>query len=173
MNAGAYGGEIAQSLVEVRVIEDGEIQNIAVVKGDLGYRKSRFRAPDRIVVSARFALVPDDGSALSRMQEHNRSRREKQPLQYPSAGSTFKRPPGYFAGGLIEAAGLKGTRVGGAQVSELHAGFLINVGGATSADVHALIRLVQARVYENSGVRLEPEVMMLGDFDERDETWSF
>lgn len=172
MNAGAYGGEIARSLVEVTALAQGEIQTITVESKDFGYRKSRFRAPERIVLSARFSLIPDDGTALSRMQEFNRVRREKQPLQFASAGSTFKRPVGNYAGGLIEAAGLKGTRVGGAQVSEQHAGFIVNTGGATSADVYALIRLVQARVYENSGVRLEPEVMLLGDFDEGNEPWS-
>jgi len=165
MNAGAYGGEIAQVLREAVVIEEGETRRVAVREGDLGYRKSAFCAPARIVLAARFALAADDGGAAGRMHEYNRTRREKQPLQYPSAGSTFKRPPGHYAGGLIQQAGLKGMRVGGAQVSELHAGFLINAGGATSADVYLLIRLVQERVFEASGVRLEPEVRLLGEFD--------
>lgn len=165
MNAGAYGGEIAQVVREAVVIEEGEIRRVAVKPGDMGYRKSAFRAPARVVLRARFELNGDDGSAVQRMREYNKARREKQPLQYPSAGSTFKRPEGHFAGRLIEGAGLKGLRVGGAEVSELHAGFIINRDGATSADVYKLIRLVRRRVFEHSGVTLEPEVMLLGDFD--------
>lgn len=165
MNAGAYGGEISNVLREVVVYENGEIRRAAVRPGDMGYRRSAFRAPERIVLSACFDLARDDGSAMLRMKEYSRARREKQPLNYPSAGSTFKRPEGHFAGRLIEEAGLRGVSVGGAQVSELHAGFLINTGGATSADVYALIRLVQQKVFETSGVRLETEVLLLGDFD--------
>lgn len=165
MNAGAYGGEIADVLQEATVIEGGALRRVAVQPGDMGYRKSVFRAPERIVVSARFELKRDDGGALSRMKEYAAARREKQPLNFPSAGSTFKRPPGHFAGRLIEEAGLKGVRVGGAQVSELHAGFIINSGDATSADICALIRLVQKRVYETSGIQLETEVLLLGEFD--------
>ncbi|HWQ58477.1 MAG TPA: UDP-N-acetylmuramate dehydrogenase [Clostridia bacterium] len=165
MNAGAYGGEIAQVLKEVTVIENGAVARVAVRPDNMGYRRSAFRAPGRIVLSACFELPEDDGSAAVRMREYNAARREKQPLSFPSAGSTFKRPQGYFAGRLIEEAGLKGARIGGAEVSRLHAGFLINAGGATSADVYALIRFVQHRVYEHSGVTLEPEVMLLGDFE--------
>ncbi len=164
MNAGAYGGEIAGVLRDVTFIEDGEVRRLAARPEDMGYRRSAFRAPGRIVLGANFALQTDAGAA-QRMREYTRVRREKQPLNYPSAGSTFKRPQGHFAGGLIEAANLKGTRVGGAMVSELHAGFIINAGGATSADVYHLIRLVQQRVFESSGVQLETEVMLLGDFD--------
>jgi UDP-N-acetylmuramate dehydrogenase len=165
MNAGAYGGEISSVLKEVVVYENEEIRRVAVRPGDMGYRRSAFRAPEQIVLSARFTLEKDDGRAMLRMKEYSRARREKQPLNYPSAGSTFKRPEGHFAGRLIEEAGLKGVSIGGAQVSELHAGFLINVGNATSADVYALIRLVQQRVLETSGVRLETEVLLLGDFN--------
>lgn len=166
MNAGAYGGEIAQVLREVTAIEGGAVKRFPVRPDDMGYRKSAFRAPGCVVLSACFELSEDDGSAAERMREYNKARREKQPLQYPSAGSTFKRPEGHFAGQLIQEAGLKGVRVGGAQVSELHAGFVINSGGATSTDVYCLIRLVQQRVFEHSGVMLEPEVMLLGDFEQ-------
>ena len=165
MNAGAYGGEISNVLREATVFENGVVRRIAVQPGDMGYRKSALRAPERIVFSACFKLAKDDGSALARMKEYSKARREKQPLSFPSAGSTFKRPEGHFAGKLIEEAGLKGVSIGGAQVSEQHAGFLINAGGATSADVFALVRLVQQKVLENSGVRLETEVLLLGDFD--------
>lgn len=165
MNAGAYGGEISYVIKKVTVVENGEIRKIDIGPGDFGYRKSAFRAPERTVISACFELLEDDGGAVRRMKEYSRARREKQPLGYPSAGSTFKRPEGHFTGRLIENAGLKGVTVGGAQVSELHAGFIINKGGATSADIYALIQLVQNRVYEASGVSLETEVMLLGNFD--------
>lgn len=164
MNAGAYGGEIAGVLRDVTFIEGGEVRRLAVGPEDMGYRQSAFRAPGRIVLGASFSLKAE-AEAAQRMREYTRARREKQPLNYPSAGSTFKRPQGHFAGGLIEAANLKGMRVGGAMVSELHAGFIINAGGATSEDIYGLIRLVQQRVFENSGVHLETEVMLLGDFD--------
>lgn len=128
----------------------------------MGYRRSAFAWPKRVVVSAAFRLSPDDGGARERMRDFARRRQEKQPLSYPSAGSTFKRPAGHFAGALIEAAGLKGTAVGGAKVSELHAGFIINTGQATCEDVQRLIALVQRRVLEHSGVALEPEVRFIG-----------
>ena len=117
----------------------------------------------RIVLGAEFALQPDDGGAEARMADYAARRREKQPLSLPSAGSTFKRPEGHFAGALIEQAGLKGTRVGGAEVSTLHAGFVVNVGGAAAKDITDLIALVQRRVLEHSGVRLEPEVKIIGE----------
>ena len=115
------------------------------------------------MLSASFRLSPDDGGANERMQDCNRVRRKKQPLSLPSAGSVFKRPSGRFAGPLIEEAGLKGVSVGGAQVSPLHAGFIVNTGGATEQDVLALIRLIQERVYENSGVLLERELKLLNE----------
>lgn len=170
MNAGAYGGEIAGVLKTITYLDtaSGEIREVVPQAGDFAYRYSAFRAPERIVLSASFALVPDDGSAKARMAEYACKRRAKQPLAYPSAGSTFKRPEGGFAGALIEKAGLKGARIGGAEVSLLHAGFLINVGGATSADVYALMRQVQETVYAQSGIWLEPEVRLLGSFSAPD-----
>ena len=115
------------------------------------------------MTGARLDLMPGDPSAIrARMDELAQRRRSKQPLEFPSAGSTFKRPPGHFAGALIQEAGLKGMRIGGAQVSEKHAGFVVNTGGATSDDILSLIRLVRDRVLEKTGVLLEPEVRMLG-----------
>lgn len=162
MNAGAYGGEIKQALTRVEYFEDGAIRSVEPEDSDLGYRFSRFAAPGRIVLSAEFSLSPDDGMARERMREYSERRRAKQPLTYPSAGSAFKRPKGRYAGALIEQAGLKGTSVGGAEVSALHAGFIINKGGATCEDVKRLIALVQERVYEFSGVALETEVKFIG-----------
>ena len=162
MNAGAYGGEIKQVLTKVEYIEDGAVCSVEPEDSDLGYRFSRFAAPERIVLSAEFSLSPDDGMTKERMKDYSERRRAKQPLTYPSAGSTFKRPAGCYAGALIEQADLKGVSVGGAEVSTLHAGFIINKGGATSEDVKRLIKLVQERVYENSGVTLETEVKFIG-----------
>lgn len=161
MNAGAYGGEIANVLRSVTVLKDGVGRIVTPSEGDMGYRRSIFSYPGMVVLEAVFGLVPDDGSAKRLMREYNRRRREKQPLNYPSAGSTFKRPEGYFAGKLIEDAGLKGFGVGGACVSEKHAGFVINRGGATTADVLAVIEGVQRRVFDRFGVMLEPEVRIL------------
>ena len=163
MNAGAYGGEIKQVLKRVRAVENGEVREFIVKDEELGYRKSAYCAPERIVLCAEFELTPDDGGARERMADYSARRREKQPLSCPSAGSTFKRPEGHFAGALIEQAGLKGMRVGGAEVSTLHAGFIINIGGATASDITGLIALVQERVFAHSGVRLEPEVKIIGE----------
>ena len=162
MNAGAYGGEIKQILTKVECITDGEIKHIIPVDGDMSYRYSRFSAPDTVVISAEFSLLPDDGSAKERARGYCESRRTKQPLNYPSVGSTFKRPAGHYAGALIEQAGLKGLKVGGAEVSTLHAGFVINTGGATCEDVCTLMKKVQNQVYERFGVKLEPEVKIIG-----------
>ncbi len=162
MNAGAYYGEMSMVLKKVSGIMDGGFCSFDVKDDDMGYRKSRFIAPDFLTCEAEIELIPDDGSALSRMNDYNARRREKQPLSYPSAGSTFKRPEGYFAGALIEQAGLKGTSIGGAMVSTKHAGFIINTGNATCSDVLALIELVQKRVYDMSGVMLETEVKYIG-----------
>ncbi len=130
----------------------------------MGYRNTDVLRDGLVVLEAEFGLAPGDRDALTaEMNELARRRREKQPLHLPSAGSTFKRPEGHFAGALIEAAGLKGYRVGGAQVSELHAGFLVNAGGATADDVLRLIADVQARVLADSGVTLEPEVRIIGE----------
>lgn len=162
MNAGAYGGEIKQVMSKVECLVDGQIRQIVPSDEDMAYRYSRFCAPDVIVLSAEFSLLPDDGGAKERAKGYCESRCTKQPLSYPSAGSTFKRPEGHFAGALIEQAGLKGLSVGGAQVSTLHAGFVINTGRATCDDVCTLMKKVQDEVYSRFGVMLEPEVKIIG-----------
>ena len=163
MNAGAYGGEMAQVLVSVTALDlDGNIQTIPAEHCGLGYRKSIFSDGQRLVLEARFQLESGDPDAIrARMDELAAKRKEKQPLEYPSAGSMFKRPEGYFAAALIDQCGLKGFTVGGAQVSEKHAGFVVNRGGATCADVLELVRQVQARVLEQTGVTLKMEVKVL------------
>ena len=164
MNAGAYGGEMAQVIDSVTVLfPDEGIKTLSCADMAFGYRHSLLMEhPGAVVLHAEFALEKDDSAAIrSRMDDLMSRRRASQPLEYPSAGSTFKRPEGYFAGRLIEEAGCKGLTVGGAQVSEKHAGFVINVGGATCADVLALMAEVQRRVKERSGVTLEPEVRVV------------
>ena len=164
MNAGAYGGEMAQVIDSVTVLfPDEGIKTLSCADMAFGYRHSLLMEyPGAVVLHAEFALEKDDSAAIrSRMDDLMSRRRASQPLEYPSAGSTFKRPEGYFAGRLIEEAGCKGMTVGGAQVSEKHAGFVINVGGATCADVLALMAEVQRRVKERSGVTLEPEVRVV------------
>lgn len=164
MNAGAYGGQLSDVLIDARVLLDGEVKTLTVDEMQMGYRTSLPLREGGIVISARFALTPDDPEAIAaRMRELNARRRDKQPLNHPSAGSTFKRPEGYFAGALIEQSGLKGRRVGGAQVSEKHAGFIVNTGGATAADILALIAVVQDEVLARFGVHLETEVRILGE----------
>ncbi len=166
MNAGAYGSEIKDVLVEATVLTlAGEILIIPAEGLELGYRTSCIEKNDYTVLEAFFMLTPGDKKDIqARMDELAEKRRSKQPLEYPSAGSTFKRPTGYFAGKLIEDAGLRGFSVGGAQVSEKHCGFVINHDHATAGDIYRLCREVQRRVYENSGVELEMEVRLLGDF---------
>lgn len=161
MNAGSYGSEIKDTLYRVRLFQNGEISDVDVTDSDFGYRKSRFSAPQTVVLSASFRLTPDDGLARARIADYAKRRAEKQPLSYPSAGSVFKRPEGHFAGSLIEQCGLKGERIGGAQVSEKHAGFIVNTGGATERDVLELIGRVQKRVLEETGVMLEREIKLL------------
>ena len=163
MNAGAYGGEMAQVLVSVTALDlDGSVHTLPAESCGLGYRKSVFSDGQRLVLEARFQLSSGDPAAIrARMDELAARRKEKQPLEYPSAGSMFKRPEGYFAAALIDQCGLKGFSVGGAQVSEKHAGFVVNRGGATCADVLELVRQVQARVQEQTGVALEMEVKVL------------
>ncbi len=164
MNAGAYGGEMAQVVERVDALFPGEgIRSLTREELGFAYRRSLFTdRPEVTVLRASFRLTPGDGEAVRRrMRELLERRKQSQPLEWPSAGSTFKRPQGYFAGTLIDQCGLKGLTVGGAQVSEKHAGFVINRGGATSADVEALIREIQDRVLEKTGVRLEPEVRIL------------
>lgn len=168
MNAGAYGGEIADILSHVTVLTpDGKEREIAAEELALGYRTSCIAARGYIVLEAVFHLALGDPEEIrKRMGEIREQRTAKQPLEYPSAGSTFKRPEGYFAGKLIQDAGLRGYRVGGAQVSEKHCGFVINCGGASAADIRKLISEVTDKVWEQSGVRLEPEVKMAGEFED-------
>ena len=161
MNAGAYGGEIKQILRKVSFLSRGNLITRAVADNELGYRCSAFAWPHAVVVSAEFELEKDDGGAYARMEDYNMRRRTKQPLEFPSAGSTFKRPKDNFAGSLIEQAGLKGKRIGGAMVSPKHAGFIVNSGGASFDEVVELMDLVQKTVYEQFGVRLEPEVKII------------
>lgn len=164
MNAGAYGGEIKDVVTKVRVLlPDGTIRDYTGEEMAFGYRKSRVIEEQGIVLEAELELKADDPEVIAaRMEALKEKRVSKQPLEYASAGSTFKRPEGYFAGKLIEDAGLRGFRVGDAQVSEKHCGFVINRGNATASEIMELIQEVQKRVYEQSGVRLEPEVKLLG-----------
>lgn len=163
MNAGAYGGEIRQVAVRTTVIlPDGTLKDYAGEEQGFCYRGSAFQAAKGTVLRTEFRLTPGDPAEIrARMQDLAQRRRSKQPLELPSAGSAFKRPEGHYAGALIEAAGLKGFRIGGAAVSEKHAGFVVNLGGATAADVRALLAAVQQRVFEQSGVMLEPEIRLL------------
>lgn len=164
MNAGAYGGQLSDVLIDARVLLDGSVRTLSRDEMRMGYRTSLPLREGGIVLSARFALTPDAPEAIAgRMRDLNARRRDKQPLNLPSAGSTFKRPEGHFAGALIEQAGLKGRAVGGAQVSPKHAGFIVNTGGATAADILALIGIVQDEVKARSGIALETEVRVLGE----------
>ena len=166
MNAGAYGGEMKEVVRTVDVLYPGKgVRRYRAEEMEFGYRSSRIKRDGGIVLCAELELTPGDREEISgRIAELSGKRREKQPLEFASAGSTFKRPEGYFAGKLIQDAGLKGFRIGDAQVSEKHAGFVINRGGATAADIRAVIEEVQRAVFENAGVRLEREVIYLGDF---------
>ena len=164
MNAGAYGGEMKDILSGVRVLtKNGEIRVRPADELELSYRHSRMMEEEDVVLEARLNLTPGSEAVIrAQMEELRKKRVEKQPLEYPSAGSTFKRPEGCFAGKLIEEAGLRGFRVGDAQVSEKHCGFVINRGAATAAQILELMQRVQERVKEHSGVNLEPEVRLLG-----------
>ena len=166
MNAGAYGGEMKDVLKEVQVLtRQGEIITLQKEQLEMGYRTSRIAREQYIVLEAALELKRGKASVIREKMEDLKERRvTKQPLEYPSAGSTFKRPEGYFAGKLIQDAGLRGFRIGGAQVSEKHCGFVINRDQATATEISQLIREIQMRVKENSGVELEPEVKRLGEF---------
>ena len=166
MNAGAYGGELKDVLKEAVVMtEQGEILTLPVEKLDMGYRTSRIKKAGYLVLEARLVLKQGDMDKIRDITKDLTEKRvSKQPLEYPSAGSTFKRPEGYFAGKLIMDAGLRGYQVGDAQVSEKHCGFVINKGNATAADVLTLIENVREKVQEQFGVTLEPEVKFLGEF---------
>ena len=166
MNAGAYGGEMKDVLTSVRILDrDGQVREIPAGEMDLRYRGSRAADEGWIVLSAAGTLAEGDRDAVrARMAELAQRRRDKQPLEYPSAGSTFKRPAGAYAGALIEGCGLAGFTVGGAQVSEKHCGFVINRGGATASEIYELCCRVQQTVEEQTGYRLEREVKLLGSF---------
>lgn len=164
MNAGAYGGEMKDVLESVTVLtRSGEVLSLAAEDLELGYRHSCIPAREYIVIGVRLRLQPGNRDAIAALTNDLTQRRtSKQPLHLPSAGSTFKRPAGHFAGQLIEEAGLKGVRFRGAQVSEKHCGFVVNLGDAACTDVMMLIRLIQRVVYNRSGVLLEPEVKLIG-----------
>lgn len=166
MNAGAYGGEMKDVLQQITVLtKEGERKTYRKQELEMGYRTSRASREGAIVLEAVMELREGDEVLIREKMEDLKERRtSKQPLEYPSAGSTFKRPEGYFAGKLIQDAGLRGFRVGDAMVSEKHCGFVINCGNATAADVAELIRQIQERVRAASGVTLEPEVRRLGEF---------
>ena len=166
MNAGAYDGEMKNVADTVRTVDrEGRIHTYSRDEFDLGYRHSRFQDNGEAIVEVELCLEPGDSKAIrAKMDDFTQRRESKQPLEMPSAGSTFKRPKGYFAGTLIQETGLKGLQVGGAQVSTKHAGFVVNAtGNATAADVRGLIHEVQQRVYEKHGVMLHPEVRIIGD----------
>ena len=168
MNAGAYGGEMKDILKNVTVLDtENRIRQLDVSELGLGYRTSLVKKENWIVLEAELELMPGDVSAITaRMEELREMRTSKQPLNYPSAGSTFKRPEGYFAGKLIMDAGLAGASVNDAQISEKHCGFLINRGTATAEDVWKLMEKVRRAVWDQFGVVLEPEVRLLGTFPE-------
>ena len=163
MNAGAYGGEIKDVLTEVtHLTPDMQIETVSAEETDLSYRHSAYKSNGCIILSAKVKLHKDAKEDIkARMDDFLGRRKDKQPLEFPSAGSTFKRPTGYFAGALIEQCNLKGKSIGGAQVSEKHAGFVINKGGATSADILNLIDYIKDTVKTHTGVTLEPEVIVL------------
>lgn len=166
MNAGAYGNELAQIVTCVEAVSVASGKPVIFEGPDLGfsYRHSAMMDAGVIVTGVTLQLTPGDPAIIrARMEECARARREKQPLNYPSAGSTFKRPAGYFAAKLIDDCGLRGLRVGDAQVSEKHAGFVVNLGKATASDILILMEQVKTRVLEETGVTLEPEVRILGE----------
>lgn len=164
MNAGAYGGETADRVVSVKYLDaSGEIKEITKENADFSYRNSVFQQNGGIILSAKFEFCRGDSrEILDRMNGYLARRKAKQPLEFPSAGSVFRRPEGNFAGTLIEKSGLKGARIGGAAVSEKHAGFIVNTGGATSEDVKKLIEKIQKKVLSDSGVELQTEVIFIG-----------
>lgn len=166
MNAGAYGGEIKDTIVAADVLtKDGEVKRLSNEELKLSYRHSIMMESGDIVLRAYFKLaVRPKLQIFAVMESYRKARQEKQPLEYPSAGSTFKRPEGYFAGKLIQDAGLQGYSVGGAMVSTKHAGFVINAGGATASDIYELIQHIRKTVKEKFRVELEPEVRFMGDF---------
>ena len=168
MNAGAFGQEIESATVSVKgFLLDGSPFEIARSEIDFAYRRVSF-LEEKVITSGRFRFNTESVSVLKeRMQEILALRAKKQPLEYPSCGSVFKRPPGYYASALVEEAGLKGEKIGGAAISEKHSGFILNLGNATAADVYTLIRRVEDRVLERFGVTLEREVKLIGQFEDQ------
>ncbi len=166
MNAGAYGFELKDIIESVTYMDNkGEICELDGDKCEFGYRQSIFDKNDYTILSCTFRLKRDNKDAIrERINDYTQRRNSKQPIDKPSAGSVFKRPEGYFAGALIEKANLKGVSVGGAQISEKHAGFIINTGNATARDVLDLIEHIKATVLKNDGVSLQPEIKMVGEF---------
>ena len=165
MNAGAYGGEMKDVISQVRILDpEGKLRTFSVEELQLGYRASLIQKQGCLVVEAELALTRGEPEKIyGRMEELKAARKEKQPIEFASAGSTFKRPEGHFAGALIEKNGLKGAKIGGAMVSEKHAGFIVNVGSATAGDILELIARVQRAVLEKDGVALETEVRVVGE----------
>ena len=165
MNAGAYGGEVKDVISQVEVVtRDGQLKTYAGADCDFSYRHSRFQEGDEVILGVTFDLAPGDQSAIdAKVAELTHLRQSKQPLEYPSCGSVFKRPEGYFAGKLIQDAGLQGYQVGGAQVSTKHAGFIVNVDHATATDYLAVIEQVRLVVWARTGVFMEPEVRIIGE----------
>lgn len=166
MNAGAYGGELSDVVVKTKYMtDDGDIHSVFGKQHEFGYRKSFFSGKDFIILESEIKLKEGDKELIKeKMQKNSSARRSKQPLSYPSAGSVFKRPEGMYVGPMVESCGLKGFSIGGAQVSELHAGFIINKGGATAKDVIMLIEHIKKQVFGRFGVLLECEIKMVGRF---------
>ena len=161
MNAGAYGGEMSNIIAESTAIDE-DFSEITVTEHDFGYRKSIYKDSGKVITGAKIRLTTGDGENIRETMESLAARRrEKQPLELPSAGSVFKRPEGFYAGALIEGAGLKGETVGGAMVSDKHAGFIVNKGGATAEDVKKLIEIIKTRVYEKYRVLLDTEIKFI------------
>lgn len=169
MNAGAYGGEVADVIESVDVLtREGEFKTIQCEECEFSYRHSVFQTNEDIVIGVKFVLAQGDGEAIhAKMAELTHLRESKQPLEYPSCGSVFKRPTGYFTGKLIQEAGLQGYRIGGAEVSKKHAGFIVNIDNATATDYVRLIEYIQEVIWRNNQVRLEPEVRIIGEAVEK------
>ncbi|MBQ2817611.1 MAG: UDP-N-acetylmuramate dehydrogenase [Clostridia bacterium] len=162
MNAGAYGGEMSHIVKSARLIRSGEVIEVTKDELDLSYRHSALMGTDDIITDVTYTLNKGDKDLIKqKMDELKAAREQKQPVELPSAGSTFKRPEGYFAAALIDECDLKGRRIGGAEVSKKHAGFIVNIGGATTGDIIALIDAVKEEVYNKKGVMLEPEVRFI------------
>lgn len=165
MNAGAYGGEMKDVIKSVTYLESGEVKTIFANELDFGYRKSFFTNRNAVILSAEIELKEGRFEEIkAKMDDYKKRRTEKQPLLMPSAGSTFKRPTGYFAGKLIEDAGLKGCKMGGAMVSDKHSGFVVNAGDATAEEILSLIEYIKKTVFEKFEVELETEIKMIGEF---------